>query len=116
MFTIACFSIAIIISLPINLSIVASVLVGMAISTFLFFLQYFFELKERTKVTDKEAFIQKCKHLKYGELKTEMAIKFFVDKIRTKEVWEWLCNEKHEYIEYDSVKQTRWRMKKELFK
>ena len=44
MFSIACFSIAIIIALPINLSIIASVIVGMAISTLLFFLQYFIDL------------------------------------------------------------------------
>lgn len=116
MFTIACFSIAIIIALPINLSIVASVIVGMAISTFLFFLQYFLDLKASTKVTDKEAFIAKCKELKYGELKTEIAVKFFVDKAKTKEVWDWLCNDKQEYMEYDSVKQMKWRIKKEIFK
>lgn len=116
MFTIACFSIAIIIALPINLSIVASVIVGMATSTFLFFLQYFFDLKASRKVDDKEDFVKKCKELNYGELKTEMAIKFFVEKLKTKEVWTWLCDEKHEYVEYDSVYQAKWRMRKELFK
>lgn len=115
MFTIACFSIAIIITLPINLSIVASVIVGMAISTFLFFLQYFLDLKASYKVDDKEEFIRKCKALNYGELKTEMAIKFFVDKAKPKEVWTWLCEEKHEYIEWDSVNKIKYRMKKELF-
>jgi hypothetical protein len=115
MFTIACFSIAIIIALPINLSIVASVIVGMAISTFLFFLQYFLDLKTNIKVDDKEEFINKCKALGYGQLKTEIAIKFFVDKIKTKEVWNWLCEDKQAYMEYDSVKQMKWRMKKEIF-
>ena len=54
MFTIACFSIAIIIALPINLSIVASVIVGMAISTFLFFLQYVLDLFAEQKEKEKE--------------------------------------------------------------
>lgn len=54
MFTIACFSIAIVIALPINLSIVASVIVGMAISTFLFFLQYFLDLVAEQKAKEKE--------------------------------------------------------------
>lgn len=54
MFTIACFSIAIIIALPINLTIIASVIVGMAISTFLFFLQYFLDLLKANKEKDKE--------------------------------------------------------------
>lgn len=44
-FSIGCFSIAIIIVLPISLSIIASVLVGVCISTVLFFLQYFIDLK-----------------------------------------------------------------------
>ena len=43
-FSIGCFSIAIIIVLPISLSIIASVLVGACISTFLFCLQYFIDL------------------------------------------------------------------------
>lgn len=114
-FSIACFSIAIIIVLPINLSIIASVIIGMVISTFLFFLQYFFDLRLSTKVSDKEAFILKCKELGYGELKTEMAIKFFIEKAKPKEVWKWLCEEKHEYIEWDSVNKIKYRMKKELF-
>ena len=54
MFTVACFTIAIIIALPINLSIVASVIVGMAISTFLFFLQYFLDLTAEQKAKEKE--------------------------------------------------------------
>lgn len=116
MFTIACFSISIIIALPVNISIIGSVIIGMAISTFLFFLQYFIDLKASTKVMDKEAFIAKCKQLNYGEIKTQMAIKFFVDKLKPKEVWEWLCEEKHEYIEWDSVNKIKYRMKKELFK
>jgi accessory gene regulator protein AgrB len=53
-FTIACFSIAIIVALPINLTIVASVIVGMVISTFLFFLQYFFNLIAEQKEKEKE--------------------------------------------------------------
>jgi hypothetical protein len=54
MFTIACFSIAVIIALPINLTIIASVIVGMAISTFLFFLQYFLDLLKANKEKEKE--------------------------------------------------------------
>ena len=54
MFTIACFSIAIIISLPINITIVASVIIGMSISTLLFFLQYFIDLLKANKEKGKE--------------------------------------------------------------
>ena len=115
MFTIACFSIAIIIALPINLSIIASVIVGMTISTFLFFLQYFIDLKATTKVTDKEAFILKCKSCGYNELKTEMAVKFFIDNEKPKDVWLWLLEIKKSDIEWDSVRRLKCIMKKELF-
>ena len=54
MFSIACFSIAVIVVLPINLSIIASVIVGMVISTFLFFLQYFLDLLKANKEKEKE--------------------------------------------------------------
>ena len=116
MFTVACFSIAIIIALPINITIVASVIIGMAISTFLFFLQYFIDIMKSSNLIDKDELIAKCKELNYGELKTEIAIKFFIDKNKPKEVWKWLCDEKHEYMEWDSVNKIKYRMKKELFK
>lgn len=116
MFSIACFSIAIIICLPINLSIIASVIIGMAISTFMFFLQYFLDLKASTKVTDKEAFVEKCKSLGYNDLKTEMAVKFFIGKETPRDVWLWLLKTKQSDIEWDSVKKIKYRMKKELFK
>jgi DNA-binding CsgD family transcriptional regulator len=54
MFSIGCFSIAIIIALPITLSIIGSVIVGMAISTFMFFLQYFLDLMAYQKAKEKE--------------------------------------------------------------
>ena len=115
-FTIACFSIAIVISLPIHLSIIASVLVGMAISTLLFFIQYFIVLKAKSQVTDKDEFIAKCKALGYNELKTKMAIKFFIDNEKPRDVWLWLLETKQSDVEWDSVKKTKYRMKKELFK
>lgn len=59
--------------------------------------------------------IAHCKAHNYNDLKTEIAIKFFIHKENPKQVWEWLCNDKHNYMEYDSVYQMKWRMKKELF-
>jgi hypothetical protein len=54
MFTIACFSISIIISLPIHITIIASVIIGIVISTFLFLLQYFLDLLKALKEKGKE--------------------------------------------------------------
>lgn len=116
LFSIVCFSIAIIIVLPIQLSIISSVGMGAIISALLYYIQYFIELKEKPILSEREIIIDKCRALKYNQLKTEIAIKFFVENEKPKEVWEWLCNDKHEYIEWDSVKQLKWRMKKELFK
>ena len=116
MFTIACFSIAIIIALPINLSVISSVVIGMVISTFLFFLQYFLDLKGSTKINDKEVFIAKCKSLGYYDLKTEMAVKFFIDNEKPKDVWLWLLESKKSDMEWDSVRHLKCTMKKELFK
>ena len=44
-----------------------------------------------------------------------MAIKFFVDKEKPKDVWVWLCDEQNYDIEWDSVKTMKYRMKKQLF-
>ncbi len=115
-FSIVCFSIATIIVLPIQLSLISSVGMGALISAVLYYIQYFIELKKKPILSEREVIIAKCRALKYNQLKTELAIKFFVENEKPKEVWEWLCNDKHEYIEWDSVKQLKWRMKKELFK
>jgi hypothetical protein len=60
--------------------------------------------------------VEICKSHNYTELKTQIAVKFFVEKRTPKEVWEWLCETQENPIEWDSVRQMKWRMKKELFK
>lgn len=114
-FSIACFSIAVIICIPIKISITFNVIIGGAISILLFFIQRYIELLSTPKVSNKELFIQKCKELNYNELKTQMAIKFFIDKEKPKDVWLWLCETQDNPIEWDSVKKIKYRMKKDLF-
>lgn len=115
-FSIACFSIGVIISIPIKISITFSVIIGGAISILLFFIQRYIEFLSTPKISDKEELIQKCKDLNYNELKTQMAIKFFIDKEKPKDVWLWLCEIQQDPIEWDSVKKIKYRMKKDLFK
>ena len=67
-------------------------------------------------VSDKDKMIAMCKAHNYNELKTEMAIKFFVEKQKPKDVWLWLCETQENPIEWDSVKKIKYRMKKDLFK
>lgn len=58
--------------------------------------------------------LERCKSLNYNMLKTQMAVKFFIDKEKPRDVWLWLCETQDNPIDWDSVKQTKWRMKKEL--
>lgn len=85
--------------------------VGFAIVTW--HLQEIIEIKRRYNFKDE--LIDKCKALKYNELKTQIAIKFFVDKEKPKDVWLWLCETQDTPYEWDYVKNLKYRMKKDLF-
>lgn len=100
-----------ILCVPQNISFTWNVAVGVAIPIIMYIESLLFEPK-----TDKDKLIELCKKYNYTELKTELAIKFFVDKMATKDVWTWLCENYPHAMEYDSLKQARWRMKKQLFK
>lgn len=115
MFSIACFSIAIVIALPIMLSIISSTIIGAVISVFLFALQYIIELHNKTKVSDKDELIAKCRKLGYNQLKTDMAIKFFIENEKPREVWIWLTQNKLSTLEWETVRTIKYNMKKELF-
>lgn len=67
-------------------------------------------------VSDEDKMVEVCKSHNYTELKTKMAVKFFVERKTPKQVWEWLCETQENSISWDSVRQAKWRMKKELFK
>ena len=100
-----------ILCIPDNVSFVWNIAVGVAIPIIMYIESLLFEPK-----TEKDNLIELCKKHNYTELKTELAIKFFVDKMATKDVWTWLCENYPYTMEYDSLKQARWRMKKQLFK
>ena len=97
MFTIACFSIAIIIAFPINLSIVASVIVGMIISTFLFFLQYFLDLIADQKAKEKEYLYKMSKEelRQHGaskgltEIQQDILVHRIIDNLKITEICEY---------------------------
>lgn len=73
------------------------------------------KLKETPTQTEREKFIEKCKAIGYNELKCEMAIKFFLENEKPKDVWLWLCDTQENPMEWDSVKKLKYRMKKDLF-
>lgn len=100
-----------ILCIPDSVSVVWNIAVGISIPIVMYIESLLFEPQ-----TEKEKLIELCKKYNYTELKTELAIKFFVDKMATKDVWNWLCENYPHAMEYDSLKQARWRMKKQLFK
>ena len=100
-----------ILCIPDNVSFVWNIAVGVAIPIIMYIESLLFEPQ-----TEKDKLIELCKKHNYTQLKTELAIRFFVDKMATKDVWAWLCENYPYAMEYDSLKQARWRMKNQLFK
>ena len=99
-----------IICIPDNVSIMWNMLAGSFIPIVMYIESLLFEPQ-----TEKDKLIALCKKHNYNELKTQIAIKFFVDKEKPKDVWVWLCDEQNYDIEWDSVKTMKYRMKKQLF-
>ena len=99
-----------ILCIPDNVSFVWNVAVGMCIPIVMYIESLLFEPQ-----TEKDKLIELCKKHNYNELKTQIAIKFFVDKEKPKDVWLWLCETQDNPVEWDSVKTMKYRMKKQLF-
>ena len=99
-----------ILCIPDNVSFVWNIAVGISIPIIMYIESLLFEPQ-----TEKDKLIELCKKHNYNELKTQLAIKFFVDKEKPKDVWVWLCDEQKYDIEWDSVKTMKYRMKKQLF-
>lgn len=99
-----------IICIPDNVSIIWNIISGIFIPIIMYIESLLFEPQ-----TEKDKLIALCKKHNYNELKTQLAIKFFVDKEKPKDVWVWLCDEQNYDIEWDSVKTMKYRMKKQLF-
>jgi len=97
--------------IPKNISVIWSVLVGAVIPLLMYAESLLFD----PVVSEKDKLISLCKLHNYNELKTEMAIKFFYDKEKPKDVWLWLCETQDNPVDWESVKKIKYRMKKELF-
>lgn len=76
---------------------------------------YFYEdFSSKMKNEDNKVFFEKCKKLKLDPLKTELAYKFFIENEKTQKVWLWLLETKKADWEYDTVKNLRYKLKKEF--
>lgn len=101
-----------IICIPSEISILWNIGVGACIPLIMYAESLLFDVK----LSDEELLIKLCKAKNYNEIKTEMAIRFFIKKEKPKDVWLWLLETKKSDIEWDSVRRLKCIMKKELFK
>lgn len=100
-------------SLPISVSLVSNIIIGVGFAIITWHIQDIIELKKR--LNEKDNLIARCKEHNYDDLKTQIAVKFFIDKEKPKQVWLWLCETQKYPMEWDSVKTLKYRMKKDLF-
>jgi hypothetical protein len=100
-------------SLPVNISLISNIIVGMVFAIGTWHIQDAINFKRN--YTFKDDLISKCKAKGYNDLKTQIAIKFFVNKEKPKTVWEWLCETQEYPMSWDSVKNLKYKMKKDLF-
>jgi hypothetical protein len=101
------------ISLPIAISLVSNIIVGTSFAIISWLIQDILNILKNYNTKDK--LIAKCKDKGYDELKTQIAVKFFVDKEKPKSVWLWLCETQENPMSWDSVKNLKYKMKKDLF-
>lgn len=99
--------------LPIAVSLISNIIVGVGFAIITWHIKEIIDIKR--KYTFKDEVIAKCKAKGYNELKTQMAVKFFVEKEKPKAVWEWLCQTCPMAMSWDSVKNLKHKMKKDLF-
>lgn len=109
--------------LPVSVSIFCSVLIGYLITYILYLIEDYIEKKQFClKFTEfsidnptREQIEYACKILHYKKDKIDLAIMFFVDKLSNKQVLEYMCTHGLN-VEYDTVVQYRYRIKKDLLK
>ena len=100
-------------SLPVNISLISNIVVGVVFAIISWKIQEYIDLKH--KYSAKDELIYKCHELNYNPLNTEIAVKFFIEHQKPKEVWLWLCETQENPMSWDSVKNLKSKMKKDLF-
>lgn len=121
--TISMFTLSVILCPPIVMSILFTIVFAYLDCFILWFIKDRQDLIEYKKLSTEfnlenctaEQIIKRCNILHYKKDKTELAIKFFVDKYSNKQVYEWLI-ENHLNVDYDTVITYRYRITKDLKK
>lgn len=63
----------------------------------------------------KDKLLRQCAKAKLSARDTEIAVKYYIERMTAKDIWLWLCTQKfYEPIEWDSVHQVLWRIGKKL--
>lgn len=63
----------------------------------------------------KDKLLRQCAKAKLSARDTEIAVKYYIERMSAKDIWLWLCTQKfYEAIEWDSVYQVLWRIGKKL--
>lgn len=63
----------------------------------------------------KDKLLRQCAKAKLSARDTEIAVKYYIERMSAKDIWLWLCTQKfYEPIEWDSVHQVLWRIGKKL--
>ena len=85
---------------------------GEYVPTKIYFYQNFAEKMQNIEV---EEFVKKCKEVGLDDLKTQIAVMFFVEKKKPLEVWEWSLKNTKKDWEWDYVRSLKHKLKLKLF-
>lgn len=133
-FSILTFWIAIPLTIPINISLFSCVIVGSLIGLILYHIKEYadsrilslnqkieivaFKRKIKDLLSKNDdpltVLLELCKKHELSERDTKIAIKYYIDRFKPKQIWMW-CLDNNENIEYDSVRQLLWRINKKLY-
>ena len=78
---------------------------------------FFYEnFARKAQNIEREEFIKKCHDAGLSDLKTEIAIMFFLENKKPLEVWEWSLKNTTKDWEWDYVRSLKYKLKVKLFK
>ena len=78
---------------------------------------FFYEnFAQKVQRIEEWEFVEKCKEAGLSDLKTQIAIMFFMQNKKPLEVWEWSLKNTDKNWEWDYVRNMKYRLKKKLFK
>jgi hypothetical protein len=78
---------------------------------------FFYEdFSQKVQNIEREEFIKKCKEAGLDEIKTEVAIKFFLENKKPQEVWLWVVENNIKDWSWDYVRTLKYRLKLKLYK